>query len=166
MPPVKQLYKTLFAVYLLFLLWLVLFKFSAEPFSVLAHYQSRSLNLIPFAGYSLGTLREMIDNFVVLVPFGLLLWVNFKQLSLRWKLACIFIFSTTAEIAQYVLAIGITDITDVITNTLGGVFGLAVYGLAGKYIAHEKLDRFIVITLAVLLIAFTLLRFLVFKVKY
>jgi glycopeptide antibiotics resistance protein len=162
----KQVYKTLLAVYLLFLLWLVLFKFSSDPFSVLANYQSRSLNLVPFAGYSPGNVREMVDNFIVFVPFGLLLGINLKHAGFGRKLAYIFMFSAIAEIMQFVFAIGTTDITDVITNTLGGLFGLAAYGLASKYVDNKILDWFIVITLAVLLIVFTLLRFLVFKVRY
>jgi glycopeptide antibiotics resistance protein len=162
----NALYKTAFMAYLLFLLWLVLFKLSADPISVLAHYQYRSLNLIPFAGYSPGTLREMIDNFVVFVPFGVLLSVNFKHIGRRRKLVYIFGFSVAAEIAQYIFAIGTTDITDVLTNTLGGLLGLAVYGLASKYIHDEKLDRFIAATMIILLVALTLLRLVVFNVRY
>jgi glycopeptide antibiotics resistance protein len=163
---VKNLHKTILTIYLLFLLWLVLFKFSYEPFSVLANYQSRSLNLVPFLGYSTGNVREMMDNFAAFVPFGLLLAVNFKQVKLWEKLAFIFMFSAAVESAQFIFAIGTTDITDVITNTLGGFFGLAVYGLASKYISHEKLDRFIVIAVASVIALFMLFRVLVFKVQY
>jgi glycopeptide antibiotics resistance protein len=61
---VKLLSKTLLALYLLILLWLVLFKFSLDLSSVL-DYQTRSLNLIPFADFSRNSLREMIFNFAV-----------------------------------------------------------------------------------------------------
>lgn len=166
MPTLKQLHKTVLAVYLLFLLWLVLFKFSSNPFSVLADYQSRSLNLVPFAGYSPGNVREMVDNFIVFVPFGLLLGINFRHVGFWRKLAYIFIFSVVAEILQFVFAIGTTDITDIITNTLGGLFGLGVYSLVSKFVDKKWLDLCIVIILAFLLTAFTLLRFLVFKVRY
>jgi glycopeptide antibiotics resistance protein len=57
---------------------------------------------------------------------------------------------------QYIFAIGITDITDLITNTSGGLFGLMIYGLSSKFVAHEKLDTFIGVTGAMVLIAFTL----------
>ena len=36
-----------------------------------------------------------------------------------------FAFSLAVEIIQFALAIGVTDITDIITNTLGGFIGLA-----------------------------------------
>jgi glycopeptide antibiotics resistance protein len=163
---VKQFSKLLLAAYFLFLLWLILFKTSSDVFSVLAHYQSRSVNLIPFAGFSSGTVREMLDNFIVFVPLGLLLGVCFKHAGLRRNIAFIFLFSVSVEIVQFVLAIGVTDITDVIANTLGGLLGLAAYGLAGKHIDNQKLDWFITVILAILLLAFLWLRFMVLRVRY
>jgi hypothetical protein len=68
-PRVKALSKTLLALYLLILLWLVLFKFSID-LSVIVDYQTRSVNLIPFADVSRHNLRETIYNFVVFIPFG------------------------------------------------------------------------------------------------
>lgn len=162
----KQLYKTSLIVYLLFLLWLVLFKVSSDPLSVLTTYQSRSLNLLPFAGYGAGGWREMIENLVVFVPLGLLLSINFKRLGIWQKLAYMFVFSVTVEIMQFVFAIGTTDVTDVIMNTLGGLLGVAAYGLVRKRMDSQKLNLVIVITLGVLLVAFTLLRFMVFRVRY
>jgi glycopeptide antibiotics resistance protein len=162
----KTFSKILLALYLLTLLWLVLFKFSFDFSSVLLEYQSRSLNLIPFLGIFEGNSREMIDNFVVFVPFGLLLGVNFKQVNMWRKLAIICAVSVAFEILQYVLAIGTTDITDVITNTLGGFIGLLLYDLGKKYIDDQKLNRFIVVTGAVLLILLLLFRFFVIRVRY
>ena len=49
-PSMKQLPKILLAIYLVTLLWLVLFKFSLHPGSVIANYHVRVVNLIPFAG--------------------------------------------------------------------------------------------------------------------
>lgn len=161
----KPLSKTILALYLLTLLWLVLFKFSYDLSSVLLDHQSRSLNLIPFAGASRG-LREMIDNFVVFIPFGLLLGVNLKQTGFWRKLAFIFSFSIAVEMLQFVLAIGTTDITDVITNTLGGLLGLILYDFSKKYVDNEKLDRFIVVTGMILLILLILFRVLVIRVRY
>lgn len=163
---VKLLSKTVLALYLLILLWLVLFKFSYNLSSVLIDYQTRGLNLIPFAGSSWGNVKEMIDNLVAFVPFGLLLSVNLKRATLWRKLALMFIVSLAVEMTQFVLAIGITDITDVITNTFGGFIGLILYDLCNKYVDNEKLDRFIVVTVASVLIVFLLLRIFVFRVRY
>ena len=145
----KSLSKTLFAFYLLILLWLILFKFSSNLFSVFD--QTRSLNLTPFADYSQVNLKEMVYNFVVFIPFGLFLSINLKQANFWRKLAVVFIFSMTVEMIQFVFAIGAADITDVITNTSGGFLGLTLYELSKKHVDTEKLDRFIAVAGTVLL---------------
>jgi len=162
----KSFYKTLLAIYLLALLWLVLFKFSFEFSSVLLDHQTRSLNILPFVGSSQKSFNEILYNIVVFIPFGLLLSVCFRRMSFWWKLACVFFFSLTVEILQFILAIGVTDITDIITNTLGGFIGLGLYKVAGKRLNTEKLDLCIAIAFIVLLILFLLLRFFVFRVRY
>ena len=162
----KSLSKALFAFYLLILLWLIIFKFSFNLSSIL-DYQTRSINLIPFAfANERGNLREIIYNFVVFIPFGLLLSVNFKKATFGKKLASVFVFSLTAEISQFVFATGATDITDLITNTIGGFLGLILYDLCNKYINNQKLDRFIVFVGILLLVLFILLCILLFNVNY
>jgi glycopeptide antibiotics resistance protein len=161
----KILPKTIFGLYLLTLLWLVLFKFSFDISGVLLDHQARSLNLIPFAS-SHENIREMISNLVVFIPFGLLLGITFKQINHRQKLATIFAFSLATEAIQYALAIGASDITDVIANTLGGLMGLTVYRLGAKHIDNKKLDWAILITNAVLMITFILWRVLFLRVRY
>lgn len=108
----------------------------------------------------------MVDNFIVFIPFGLLLSIAFRHINLWLKLACISLFSFTVETFQFVFAIGISDVTDLITNTLGGLFGLLLYRLGDKYIATEKLNQYIVVIGTVLLVAFILLRVFVFRVRY
>jgi glycopeptide antibiotics resistance protein len=150
-PHVKLLSRTLLAVYLLILLWLVLFKFSVD-FSAVLEYHTRSLNLIPFATVSRDNLRETIYNFVVFIPFGLLLSVNLKRTSFWRTLAFVFVFSLAVETIQFVFAIGVTDITDVFTNTSGGFVGLILYTLSNKYVDNKTLDRSITIAGTILLI--------------
>ena len=160
----KSLSRALLALYLLVLLWLVLFKLSFNLLSVILDHQTRSINLIPFAGS--GSLREIIDNCVVFIPLGLLLSVNFKRANFWRKLALVLVLSLTAEIAQFVFAIGVTDITDLITNTLGGFLGLILYDFGNKYVNDEELDRFIVLVGTFLLVSIVLLRVLFLKVRY
>ena len=147
----KAAAKTLLAVYLLALLWLVLFKLSFS-ISAAIHQQARGFHPIPFAGASRSDVREMILNVVVFIPFGVLLSVNLKRATFWRKLASVFVFSLAVETIQFILAIGITDATDVITNTLGGFLGLALYDTAKKRIDDEKLDRFMLILGTILLI--------------
>jgi glycopeptide antibiotics resistance protein len=162
----KPLSKLFFVLYLLTLLWLVLFKLSTDFSSVLFDHQARSLNLIPFIISSQANPREMLDNFMIFVPFGLLLGVYFKQVRFWQKLAVIFTFSFIVETMQFILAIGVTDITDLITNTLGGLFGLLVYDFGKKHLTPEKLDRAIIITGMILLALLLIFRFFVLRVRY
>lgn len=152
--------RTLLVLYLLFLTWLVLFKLTFN-FSTLVNYHQRSLNLVPFAAPSIvnGKINygEMVGNCLFFIPFGVLLNVNFKKVSFLRKLASVLIFSLAAEIIQYIFAIGATDITDVITNTLGGFLGLQLYSLSNKYIRDRKLDRVIISVGTLLLIILILI---------
>lgn len=160
---IKVLPKTVFAAYLIALLWLLLFKTSVDFVAVLADSHIRTLNLTLFTGHK----SEIIENFAVFIPFGLLLSANFKKIAFWQKLVVIFVFSLAVEITQYVLAIGITDVTDALTNTLGGLFGLAIYRLfEKKNISSEKRDTTIAVIVALLLLFVLFLRFFVFKVKY
>lgn len=159
----KALSKALFAAYLLILLWLVLFKFSYDPVAVIRDFQTRSLNLIPFAQ---AHRSEMISNIVAFIPFGVMLGVNFKQVVFRYKLGVIFAFSVVVEIIQYCLAIGATDITDIIMNTLGGFMGLAVYAAVSKHTNDRYLDRCILVAGTLILLTILYLRIFVFIVRY
>jgi glycopeptide antibiotics resistance protein len=159
----KALSRTLFAAYLFILLWLLLFKFSYDPIAVIRDFQTRSFNLVPFTR---AHKSEMISNLVAFIPFGVMLGVNFKHIAFGYKIALIFAFSLAVEMMQYTFAIGVADITDLITNTLGGFVGLTVYGALRKDANDEYLDRYILILGTMILFAILYLRIFVFVVRY
>ncbi len=159
----RALSRTLFAAYLVILLWLVLFKFSYDPLTILSDFQTRRLNLIPFAW---ARKSEIISNIVAFIPFGVMLGVSFKQAAFRYKIAAIFGFSLAVEIIQFVLAIGVADITDIIMNTLGGFIGLAVYELISRHTNDKYLDRCILVIGTLTLLAILYLRIFVLIVRY
>ena len=163
---VRTLSKVLLALYLLTLLWLTLFKLSYDIPSILANFQTRSLNLIPFVTFGQTGLSETISNFITFIPFGLLLSLNFKKAALWRLLIAVFVFSVAVEALQFILAIGTTDATDVVTNTLGGLAGLLFYRVANLIVKTQILDQVITAVGITLFIAFILLRLLVFKVRY
>jgi glycopeptide antibiotics resistance protein len=160
---IKALSIALFGAYLFVLLWVVLFKFSYDPLNVLREAQIRSLNLTPFAW---ANTSEMIANFVAFVPFGVMLGVNFKNVALKTKGLAVLAFSIGVEIIQFTMAIGVTDITDVIMNTLGGWFGLVVYRFLNKHVNVESLDRGVFALGTMTLVAILYLRIFVFIVNY
>lgn len=151
----KILSRGLLALYLVILIWLVLFKFTFNSSSFLEYHHSRSLNLIPFADG--GSFSEIIYNVIYFIPFGLLLNVNFKKIRFLPKFASVLVSSLTFEIIQFIFAIGVTSTTDVITNTVGGLLGLKLYGLSNKYINNEKLDRVIISVGTLVLVLFILM---------
>lgn len=159
----RRAFATLFAAYLVILLWLVLFKFSYDPFAVIRDFQTRSLNLIPFTR---AHKSEMISNLVAFIPFGVMLGVNFKQVLFKYKIIVIFTFSLAVELIQYALAIGVSDITDLIMNTLGGLIGLAFYTAVSDHANDRFLDRSILVAGTMILLAILYLRIFVFIVRY
>ena len=69
-------------------------------------------------------------NIIVFVPFGLYL----KMFSLLAKKTILYgaAISISFEIIQFVLAMGASDITDIIANTAGAALGACVYLLAQR----------------------------------
>lgn len=118
----------LFAVYLIFLVWCILFKLEFS----LSHIETtRAYNFIPFHyedGHNVRFhISEVIENVLIFIPVGIYLGLIFKRRSHWKKAAFIFVFSLVLECSQYALAIGCFDITDLITNTLGGCIGVGIY---------------------------------------
>lgn len=148
---IKLASRTVLLIYLLFLLWAVLFKFSLRIVEVF-DFHIQGLNLIPFTEVTQDSWRDISYNFLLFIPFGLLLCINLKSASFWRKLKYILFFSLTVEIAQGIFAIGITDITDVITNTSGGLLGLLLYRLNHAHFGDKKVDRWATATIGVLTI--------------
>ena len=158
--------KVCLLLYVLTLLWLILFKLSYDIPTILARHQTRSLNLIPFVTLGQTGLSETVSNVVIFIPFGLLLSVTLEGKALGRPLLGIVGFSLVCEALQYQLAIGTTDLTDVVTNTLGGLSGLLVHRLVALVVPVKILDGVITVLGLTLFTAFLLLRLLVLRVRY
>ena len=67
----------------------------------------------------------MLENIVIFVPLGIYL----KMLRIDMKKTIIYGagLSLMLEMLQFVIGIGASDITDVITNTLGTIIGIRIY---------------------------------------
>jgi glycopeptide antibiotics resistance protein len=124
----RTLTATLFAVSLMALVWMVVFRLELPH---VGPESARAIKLVPFAatsGAGASATWEVVANAVVFVPFG----VYLALLAPRWpwwKAASAAAgFSVALELAQFVLATGKTDVTDILMNAVGGLigFGLAV----------------------------------------
>lgn len=127
----KRKIKILLAVYIILLSWLVLFKFG---FSISDMRRIREINLIPFRYTNVveGDLfwLEPLFNIVVFFPFGILL----KKLNydVKFSFWIFLLVSLFFETIQYILSIGVSDTTDIITNVIGGVVGMVVVNILDK----------------------------------
>lgn len=72
-------------------------------------------------------MRELVENILIFVPFGVYAGMLVKERS-WWKVILAGAgFSLILETLQYVFAIGASDITDVINNTLGAALGMLLW---------------------------------------
>ncbi len=132
----KRLSYIIFGVYSILLAWLVLFKFATSLSEVPS---IRGINFIPFyyGQVTRAHLTEVFFNIIVFIPLGIYVQI-FKE---DWKIAtkCLVCFLTSFlfEAVQFVFAIGASDITDVIGNTLGGIVGIFFCIMMKKITPHK-----------------------------
>ena len=132
----KRLSCIVFGIYFFLLVWLVLFKF-ATSLSKLPSI--RGINLIPFY-YDQETsahVKEVLYNIIVFVPLGVYVQIFKEDWKIAKKCMVAFLNSFLFEVVQFIFAIGASDITDIIGNTLGGIVGIFVC-IMMKKIAPKK----------------------------
>ena len=160
-----QFMLVLFLIYLILLVWIILFKLQ---FSIHDLDMVRSVNFIPFYyDKEIGTefhLKEVFENLLIFVPMGIYLQMLLPKGRFHGKLAVIAGTSLLLETAQYVLAIGRSDITDLLTNTTGGLLGLALYCIISRLLRNrERADKlFLVLAVIASVIVIGLLALLLF----
>lgn len=123
----------LYAVMGFYLLLLLLLLFGKRELGTF-----RSVNLIPFqeiGGYLIWGedarrvfgLGNVVGNIVIFIPLGLYFSLLNRKGKLLYNTLLVLAVSVGAEVLQYVLQVGASDIDDVILNTLGGFLGVAVF---------------------------------------
>lgn len=137
----------LFTVYSCILIWILLFKMS---FSLDELYGDRSINLIPFLGSAIVNgkldISEIINNILVFIPVGIYTCMLKQEWSILKKISVAFFISFGIEVLQFVLAIGATDITDLIGNTLGGVIGVGIFHLFTIFFKSKAINILKILT--------------------
>lgn len=72
--------------------------------------------------------NNLMGNLILLLPLGLLLPLLFKRCQKLTSIVAIsFVTSTSIEVIQFILQIGMADIDDIILNTLGAIMGFYSY---------------------------------------
>ena len=126
--PGRALLFALFALYAALLVWTVVWKL--EP-PYIGAGEPRAIKLVPFvqtreAGASAPL--EVLANLMLFMPFGAYLGLLRPR---RWasSLAIATAASLAMESAQYLLVVGMPDVTDVLVNATGGAIGLMLVSL-------------------------------------
>ena len=92
-------------------------------------------NIKPFNDLLLkrsGSIKEVILNIMMTIPFGFLYSILKKNVNLIKVIVSTFLFSLSIELIQLIMTIFLLkhrsfDVTDLITNTIGGFLGYLVY---------------------------------------
>ena len=75
----------------------------------------------------------------------------------------IIMVSLIFEVSQYIFGIGASDITDIITNTIGGVIGIGIYMIIKKVFKDDnKIKNFITICSMLVMIPVAIIVILLF----
>lgn len=131
----------LFVIYLIALAWILLSKLGVS----FSYMENRQINLFPFDNlikYGKIDLIETIMNVVIFVLLGIYSGILFKKWIAGRKVLFFFLFSLFIEAIQYIFRFGSFDITDTVTNTLGGIIGLLIFIVIEK-IFKNKSQKFI-----------------------
>ena len=135
----NRLTTVLFIIYLIALYWILLLKLGVQ-FSYMAN---RKANLIPFNEPLILT-SENILNVVIFVPLGIYSGILVRRWTFSKKLLFVFLLSLIIEGLQYILRLGAFDVTDIITNTLGGIIGFLIFkGLEKTFNNSVQAQKFI-----------------------
>ena len=145
----KKITVALFAFYLLALSAIILFK-TRLSFAFL-HYKftfvmdvERSVNLIPFGAMlhlnGKPSYNEILYNALVFLPFGIFISMLRKKKSFVRLIVPIILTSLLFEVLQYIFALGASDITDLIANTLGGIAGIGIFFVFHK-LCKDHVDK-------------------------
>jgi glycopeptide antibiotics resistance protein len=133
--------------------------------------EKRDVNLIPFFSKGKIDLSEIILNIIIFVPAGIYAGVLFKRRSFVKKLFFFFLVSLVFEALQFVLRIGAFDVTDIITNTIGGITGVIIFKAIEKLFNNSsKAQKFIniiaVIATVLMILLLILLKMNMLPVRY
>lgn len=129
----KQWTIVLLIIYLVSLFWIILFKLGVQ----FSYMEKRSVNLIPFVTLYYNKL-EVLLNVLIFIPLGTYTATLLKNWKFAKQVFSFFMLSLLFESLQIILRIGTFDVTDLITNTVGGMFGIWLFQVIQKLLRDPK----------------------------
>ncbi len=146
----------LFGIYCILLIWIILFKlaFSLDDIRLMLGY--RGVNLIPFYYDNEVSMhfKEVVQNLMLFIPFGL--YLGMLGIKHSRSVLCGAVFSIMMELCQYIFTLGASDITDILTNTLGTLIGATLYLVLSLIFKNKlKLNRVLGVLALIVTVLFT-----------
>ena len=102
-------------------------------------------------------IKEVVYNILVFVPAGVYFTAFFGERKWWEGIGASFLISLSFEIIQWIFSIGVSDITDLLGNTLGGVLGTLLFVLFGKILSKKRMRVINVVGAAVEIVGIALL---------
>ena len=122
----------LLALYMLALIWLIVFKANRD---LLLYGGEPEYRQIAFSLYFNGA--ETLLNVAAFAPLGLFLALQAdKRRFVLHGIVCLLV-SFAFECVQYIRMLGTSDLTDLITNTLGGMLGILLYAALARVLGEK-----------------------------
>lgn len=152
---INNLFIAGFIFYVLVVVWQILFKYST-PLQLFGNREYfRSVNLIPFNDIINGNFNKLdiIGNVILFIPLGIYLNIINPTSKISNNIYIIIGTSLGFECIQYILGLGATDTTDIITNTVGGLIGIGIYTVIEKLFKNKvKVKNFVTICSTVVMV--------------
>ena len=168
MAKVRRWIAILFIIYIVYLIWAVLFKFSFSYAEI--PFRRQSVNLNPFfkpygSVISPVIIREKILNVMIFIPFGAYLYLLGSKKFISSFLVMM-LTSVLLEIIQYVFSLGTCDIADIITNAAGGMIGYLLAYITFRISKREERMTAHFAILSAIITPIVIIGTLWMKVKY
>ena len=143
---------TIFLIYCFVLVYVLFLSRGTRDGYTFAEYMRRFTNFIPFKtiieyvqryidGYRNLSVLNLLGNFVLFMPMGVLLPCVIRKLDRFWKVTLTVLgMVVMVEIVQGILRVGSVDIDDVIFNVVGAMIGYGLIRLPFIYNFFKKIN--------------------------
>lgn len=123
--------RTLMYIYMSFVIYFTLMPIIAEIPYITSHFY-KPMNLNPFEDIILShkdAVKQVVLNVIMTVPYGILYPITHKNKKFIFlkTVFSVFLISLFIELIQPIISERASDITDIITNTAGGIIGFLIY---------------------------------------
>ncbi len=118
------------------LLWITLFNRNNMSEQGICYYPFNSYMVVTSLYNSVDVFTQIADNILIFIPLGMLLPVmcnvSHSKKSYFFVVLTGLAISLIIEILQYALAVGYSEVDDIINNTFGTAIGCGFFALTGK----------------------------------